>query len=112
MNSEATWVLGRLPEIRTSEPNSPIARANASAVPGEDRRPQVREDDPAEGRQRPGAERRGGLLHLPVELEQHRLHGADDERQGDEQQRHDDAGPREGDVDPDRAVRSRRGRAG
>ncbi len=33
MNSEAIWVLGRLPEIRITEPNSPIARANASAVP-------------------------------------------------------------------------------
>ena len=34
-----------------------------------------------------GAERRGGLLHLAVELDQHRLHRADDEGEGDEEQR-------------------------
>ena len=34
MNTEATSVLnGMLPEIRTSEPNSPIERAKASAIP-------------------------------------------------------------------------------
>ena len=34
MKTEATSVLnGMFPEIRTSEPNSPIERANASAMP-------------------------------------------------------------------------------
>ena len=53
---------------------------------------------------RPGAQRRGGLLHLPVELEQHRLHGAHHERQRDEQQGDHDADPGVGDVDADRAL--------
>ena len=90
---------GMLPEIRTSEPNSPIARAKASARAGEDRRGEVRQHDAAEDRQRPGAERRRGLLHLGVELEQHRLHRADHERQGHEQQRHHDADARERDAE-------------
>ena len=82
---------GMLPEIRTSEPNSPIERAKASAIPERIAGRQVREDDPPEGRQRAGAERRGGLLHVLIELEQDRLHRPDHERQGHEQERHDDA---------------------
>ena len=46
-----------------------------------------------------GAERRGRLLHLAVELDQHRLHRADDERQRHEQQRQHHADARVGDVD-------------
>src|SRR4051794_6407410 len=42
----------------------------------EQRGQQVREDDAAIDRQARGAERRGRLLHLVVELDQHRLHGA------------------------------------
>ena len=38
----------------------------------------------------PGAEGGRGLLHLAVQLEQHRLHGAHHERQRHEQQRHAD----------------------
>ena len=52
-----------------------------------------------------GAERRGRLLHLAVELDQHRLHRAHDERQRHEQQRQHDADARVGDVDADRARR-------
>ena len=40
-----------------------------------------------------------------VELLQHGLDGADDERQRHEQERHHDRDPSEGDVDPDRAHR-------
>ena len=54
---------------------------------GEDRRQQVREDDAPEDADRPRAEAGGRLLHLAVELEQHGLHGADDERQRHEEQR-------------------------
>ena len=46
-----------------------------------------------------GAEGRRGLLLGRVELQQHRLHRADHERQGDEQQRQHDAERREDDVD-------------
>ncbi len=52
MYTDATSVLnGMLPEISTTEPNSPIARAKASADAGEDRRQQVRQDDAAEDRE-------------------------------------------------------------
>jgi hypothetical protein len=53
-----------------------------------------------------GAERGGGLLRLAVDLLQHRLHGAHDERQADEDQRHDDAGRRIGDLDAECAPSS------
>ena len=51
-----------------------------------------------------GAERRGGLLHLAVELDQHGLHRAHDERQRHEQQRQRDRRLGERDVDADRAL--------
>ena len=94
MRTDATSVLnGTLPEISTTEPNSPIARAKPSAVPVEHRGRQVRQDDPAQDRDGRRAERGGRLLHVAVELEQHRLHGADDERQRDEQQGEHDRRP-------------------
>ena len=40
--------------------------------------------------ERPGAERGRRLLHLAVELEQHGLHRADDERQRHEEEREQD----------------------
>ena len=89
----------------TSEPNSPTAFANASATP--DRIPgrmfgkTTRRNVVELG----GAERAGRLLHLRVELLQHGLHRADDERQRDEQQREHDRRPRVGDVDADRRAR-------
>ena len=65
----------------------------------EDRRHEVRQHDPPEGRERAGAERGRGLLHLPVELEQNGLHRPDDEGERDEQEREPDRDLREGDVD-------------
>ena len=50
------------------------------------------------------AQRRRGFLHREVELEQHRLHRAHDERQRHEQQRQHDRRARERDVDADRAA--------
>ena len=49
-----------------------------------------------------GAERGRGLLDLAVELLQHRLHGAHDEGQADEDQRDEDAERRVGDLDAER----------
>ena len=49
-----------------------LARArgrSARPAPASDRRAQVGQDDPAEDRARARAERRGGLLHLAVELD-------------------------------------------
>ena len=54
---------------------------------GEDGGQQAREDDAAEGRERRGAEGGRRLLGLAVELDQHRLHRAHDERQGHEEER-------------------------
>ena len=87
-STEATSVLyGRLPLISTTEPNSPTRAAerepDAASIAGAQRR----QDDPAEDRPRPRAERLGGLLDLALELHQHRLHRAHDERQRHEQQR-------------------------
>ena len=58
---------------------------------GDDAGQQVGEDDAAEDREAAGAERGRRRLHLAVHLDQQRLHGADDEGQGDEEQGHDDA---------------------
>ena len=92
MCTDAISVLnGRLPEISTTEPNSPTARAKREAGAGDDRRQQAGQHDAAEHREAAGAERAGGLLHVAVELHEHGLHGAHHERQGDEQQREQQA---------------------
>ena len=106
MKTDATSVrYGRLPEISTIAPISPTARANAivtpERMPGQD----VRQDDPAERRELARAERARRLLHLAVELDQHRLHRPHDERQRHEQQREEDRRAGEGEVDADRRVR-------
>ena len=106
MNTDATSVLnGRLPVISTSEPNSPTARANASADAGEDRRAEAGRMTRRKVVKLRGPERRGRLLHLPVELDQDRLHRPDDERQRHEQQRQHDGEARVGHVDAERAAR-------
>src|SRR5581483_9908235 len=49
-------------------------------------RQEVREDDAAEDGDAVRAERRSGLLHVAVELDQHRLHRPDDERKRHEEE--------------------------
>ena len=97
--------IGMLPAMKMTEPYSPSARANASAKPvssagsssaGSTRRKRL----PARR-----AERGRGFLELGVEILEHRLHGAHDERQADEDQRDDHAQRRERDLDA-RAARS------
>ena len=73
---------------------------------GGDRRRQARQDDPAEDGQPAGAERRGGLLDVVVELLEHRLHGPHDERQGHERERQADRLLGVGPVQAERAVRA------
>ena len=85
--------IGMLPEMKTTEPYSPIARAKARAKPVSSAGATVGQDHPVEGLPAAGAEAGGGLLDLHVEVVQHRLHRADDERQADEDQRHRDAEP-------------------
>ena len=91
-----------LPEMKTIEPYSPMARANASANP-------VRTAGNSDGammlhkRAQPaGAERRGGFLHFALEILQHRLKRSHDERQADKGQRDHDPEPRVGALDAER----------
>jgi hypothetical protein len=92
-----------LPAIRTTEPNSPTARAKLSAAPeriagtrlGSTTRRKIVTSR---------AQRRGRLLHLAVELHEHRLDRAHDERQRHEQQRQQDRPASSRCVDADRAV--------
>ena len=90
----------------TSDPNSPTAFANASAtperIPGRMFGKTTRRNVLRLGR----AERARRLLHLAIELREHGLHGAHDERERDEHQREHDRRPRERDVDPDRRLRA------
>ena len=80
--------MGMLPAMKITEPYSPSARANASAKPGQQRRPHHRQDDAPEGLPAVRAQAGGRLFDFRVQILQHRLHGADDERQPDEGQRH------------------------
>ena len=93
--------------MSTTEPYSPIARAKA--------RPGAADDRPAPGSgsttrrkvvEVRGAQRCRGLLDLAVELDEHRLHRADDERERDEGQGDDEAPASGVEVQPDRAVRA------
>ena len=93
------------PEMSTVEPNSRQRPGEGERGAGQHRGQQVRQDDPAEDGEPRGAERRRTLLHLLVELDQHRLHRAHHERERHEQQRDDDTGLLVGDVDAERAVR-------
>ena len=93
---------GMLPAMKMTEPYSPTARARASASPvrraGSDRR----EDHAEDGLPARGAERRGDFLDVAVEVLEHRLDGAHDEWQADEDERDEDAGRRVGDLDAER----------
>ena len=66
---------GRLPENQHDGTEFPDRAGESERHAGEDRRQQVRKDDPAEDRQRARPERGRGLLHLGVELEQYGLNG-------------------------------------
>ena len=100
--------IGMLPAMKITEPYSPTARAKARREAGEQGRRDRRQDDADGAPPGAGAERRGGLLDLGVEVLQHRLHRADDERQADEDQRDQDAERRVGDLDRQAAPAGRR----
>ena len=77
--------------MKITEPYSPTARANAMAAP-------VSMAGASDGRttrvsvcSRVAPSVRRGLLDVEAEVLDHRLDGADDERQADEGQRHDHA---------------------
>ena len=90
-------LIGRFPEMKTTDPYSPSARANASVKPvssagmiaGSMTRRKICQ------RLRRGC---GGFLDVDREILQHRLHGAHDERQADERERQNHAERRERDA--------------
>ena len=88
--------------MKMTEPYSPTARAKASVKPVKQRGNDTRQHDAAHRHPAPGAERSGGFLQFLVEIFEHRLHRAHDERQADEDQRDKDAERREGDPDAER----------
>ena len=91
-----------LPEMNTTEPYSPTARANASAKPVASAGQSDREQHAPERVPAAGAEARRGLLELGLEVLEHGLHRAHHERQADEGERHGDAERRVGDLDAER----------
>ena len=93
-----------LPTISTQRADLADRAGERQRGARQDRRSQRRQHDPPEGDAVGGAERRRRLLDLLVELDQHRLHRAHDERERHEQQRDDHRAPREGEVDAERAV--------
>jgi hypothetical protein len=99
MKTEATSVCSVDPATRTIEPISPRARANARTeperIPGQDVRQTIRRKTVTGPRR--ASER---LLHLHVELDQHRLHRPDDERERDEAEGEHDRRSREGESIP------------
>ena len=105
MRTEVTSVLnGRLPDSSTSEPYSLTARANDSAAPAAMAGMRLGRTIRRKVVNRLAPERRRRLLDVAVELGEHRLHGAHDERQGDEQEGDEHRRRRVGDVDAERAV--------
>ena len=88
MCTEATSVWnGMFPEIRIDRAELADRAGEGERHAREDRGHQVRQHDPAEDREAARAERGGGLLHVAVELEQHRLDRAHHERQRHEEER-------------------------
>ena len=95
--------IGMLPEMKTTEPYSPSARAKARAKPVSNAGQRAPAGSRGEGLPAARAEARRGLLDLGVEALEHRLHRAHDERQADEGERDDDAERRERDLDAEAA---------
>ena len=90
--------IGMLPAMKITEPYSPTPRAKASAKPVSAAGKIAGKQDARERLPAARAQARRGLFELAVEIFEHRLHRAHDERQADEGQRDDDAEPRERDV--------------
>ena len=84
-------IIGMLPAMKITEPYSPSARAKASAKPVSSAGSSAGRITRAKRLPARGAEGRGGLLQLALEVLEHRLHGAHDERQADEGQRDEHA---------------------
>ena len=107
MYCDATSVSrGMPPPISTTR--AELADGAGEGQPGaaEQRRVERGEDDAAERRPAARAERRGRLLRLAVDLHQHGLHGAHDERQRHERERDDQRGAGGVEVQADRAARA------
>ena len=103
---------GLLPLSSTSEPYSAIARANDSAAPAAIAGTRLGRMIRRKIVSRVRAQGGGCLLDVVLELLEHRLHRADDERQRHERQRQEHRLLGVGPVQAQRAARCRRGRAG
>ncbi len=87
--------IGMLPEMNTTEPYSPSARAKASAKPVSIAGSSAGAITRLNGLQAARAKSSRGFLEFRVQVLEHRLDGAHHERQADEGQRHDDPQRRE-----------------
>ena len=99
-SGEISVTIGMLPEMNTTEPYSPMARANDSAKPVSQAGKEIRQDDPRDHVDAVGPEARRRLLDLRIEVLDDRLQRPDHERQPDEDERDGDAERRVGDLDP------------
>ena len=97
--------IGMFPAMKTTEPYSPRARANAAANPARRRAPARAARRARNVCRARRAERDRRLFHGRVEPLYDGLHGAHEKRQPDEDQRDDDARPREREVNA-RAARA------
>ena len=88
--------------MKMTEPYSPSRASEGQREAGEQRRQDRRQDHPRERLEGAGAQRRRRLFDLGVEVLQHRLHRAHDERQADEDQCHHDAERGVRDLDAER----------
>ena len=99
-SGEISVPIGMLPEMKTTEPYSPIARANASANPVSHAGKRYGRMTRATRGTRLAPRLVAASSTSQVEILDHRLQRADHERQADEDQRDRDAERREGDLDP------------
>ena len=94
--------IGRLPEMKITEPYSPTARAKASVKPVSSAGSDGRQDDAPEHVEAPGAQGLGRLLQVALHLQQRRLHGAHREGHADQGEGERHADPGVGDLDAER----------
>jgi hypothetical protein len=89
---------GEVPRDQDDCPDLPDRARERHRDAGQDPREDARQHDAPESGEAARPERLRGVLELLVELDEHGLHGADDEGERDEQQRDVDRAAREGHV--------------
>ncbi len=94
--------IGMLLEMKTTEPYSPSARANASAKPVSSAGLNIGKITRQNVCQRFAPETGRGFLKFRIQIGEHRLDGADNKRQADERERDKNAELRVGNLDAER----------